>query len=208
MIERFKTIKKPAEIEFIEKGSRFIGYAFVVESEAAALSQIADLRRAHVKAAHNCYAYSIGLKSEIVRQNDDGEPSGTAGLPILDVIAKQDLKNVLVVVTRYFGGVLLGAGGLVRAYSRAAAEAINSAGIITQVLHQKFRITAAYNLGGKLEHEIRSRGYVLNDIIYTENIEFIVSTAVNNSNNLIKNITDITAGAADIVMAERIYLAS
>lgn len=205
MLETYKTILKSAEIEFVEKGSRFIGYAFPVSTENAAIEHINELRAFHPKAHHNCFAYQIGMANQHKRQSDDGEPSGTAGMPILDVIAKQDLKDVLCVVTRYFGGTLLGAGGLVRAYSRGAKEAVAAARVITNVLHQTFHITVPYTLGGKLEHEIRTQGYVLKDILYTESIEFIIQTPMPNADRVHKHMTNITAATAVITKGEVVY---
>ena len=205
MLETYKTILKSAEMEFVEKGSRFIGYAFPVNTENAAIEHINELRAFHPKAHHNCFAYQIGQANQYKRQSDDGEPSGTAGMPILDVITKQDLKDTLVVVTRYFGGTLLGAGGLVRAYSRGAKEAVAAARVITNVLHQTLHISVPYTLGGKLEHEIRTRGYVLKDTLYTENIEFIIQTPMPNASLVEKHMTNITAGAAVITKGEVVY---
>ncbi|MDR2166291.1 MAG: YigZ family protein [Clostridiales bacterium] len=205
MIEKFKTIAQPGEAEFFEKNSRFIGYAYPVEGEEAAQAYLSDLRRLHVKAAHNCFAYQIGMNNEFIRQSDDGEPSGTAGLPILDVIQKQGLRNVLVVVTRYFGGILLGAGGLVRAYSRAAKEAVAAAGIIEPVLHQKFQIAVPYTLGGKLEHEIRLQNYILVDTAYAEEVSFTLLTPAQNAEALIKHLTNLTNAKAVIIPAEQLY---
>jgi len=205
MLETYKTILKAAEVQFVEKGSRFIGYAFPVQTEKAATEHIAELRAFHPKAHHNCFAYQIGAANQYKRQSDDGEPSGTAGMPILDVITKQDLKDVLVVVTRYFGGTLLGAGGLVRAYSRGAKEAVLAAQVITNVLHQTFHIVVPYTLGGKLEHEIRTQGYVLADTIYTDNIEFVIQTPTPNAKRVAKHITDLTNATAEVVWGEAIY---
>ena len=206
MLETYKSILKAAEIEFVEKGSRFIGYAFPVETEKAALEHITELRAFHPKAHHNCFAYQIGAANQYKRQSDDGEPSGTAGMPILDVIAKQDLKDVLVVVTRYFGGTLLGAGGLVRAYSRGAKEAVAAAGVITNVLHQTFHVTVPYTLGGKLEHEIRTQGYVLADTVYAENIEFVIQTPAPSAERVAKHLTNLTNAEAKIAKGQTVYI--
>jgi putative IMPACT (imprinted ancient) family translation regulator len=119
-------------------------------------------------------------------------------MPILDFIKKQELNNILIVVTRYFGGTLLGTGGLVRAYGRAAKEAAEAAVIIEKVLHQKFSITVPYHLGGKLEYEIRSKGYILTEAKYTDNIDFIVLAQDEQAKNLTDHITNITANTAKI----------
>ncbi|MCL2349937.1 MAG: YigZ family protein [Defluviitaleaceae bacterium] len=207
MLNKFKTIYKPAEIEIFEKKSRFIGYAFPLECEEAAMAELAALRKMHAKAAHNCFAYCIGQKGQLTRQSDDGEPSGTAGMPILDFIQKQDIKNILIVVTRYFGGTLLGTGGLVRAYGRAAKEAATAAIIIEKVLYQQFDITVPYTLGGKIEHEIRTKGWILTDTQYTDNIVFTVYTEIPNADALENHITNITASTAEINRMAAVYCA-
>ncbi|MDR0840161.1 MAG: YigZ family protein [Christensenellaceae bacterium] len=124
----YRTVRVPGEAEYTLHKSRFIGRCFPLQSEAEALGLLADIRKRHWDATHNCYAYRIGEQAQIARYSDDGEPGGTAGLPMLDVLSARQLTDVLVVVTRYFGGVLLGAGGLVRAYARGAAEAAAAAG--------------------------------------------------------------------------------
>ena len=213
MGQNFKTIYKHAEIELFEKGSRFIGHAFPLESEEAALGQIAALRKVHAKAHHNCFAYQIqgiaGLARNdgIVRQSDDGEPSGTAGMPILDFIQKQGLRNILLVVTRYFGGTLLGTGGLVRAYGRAAKEAAHAAIIIEKNLYQKFVITVPYALGGKVEYEIRGQNHILTNILYTDNISFEVLAEDARGLALTKHITNITSATANIANQGTVYCA-
>jgi uncharacterized YigZ family protein len=212
MLQNYKTIYKQAEIELFEKGSRFIGHAFPInanptDAESIALKQLNEIKQIHKTAHHNCFAYQIGDKNQFVRQSDDGEPSGTAGMPILDFIKKQDLKNILIVVTRYFGGTLLGTGGLVRAYGRAAKEAATAAVIIEKTLHQKFNITAPYHLGGKLEYEIRQKGFILTEINYTDNIDFVVLAKTDQASNLTDHITNITANTAIITQTGTAYTA-
>jgi len=200
MLQNYKTIQNPASVEIFEKNSRFIGHAFPMDTEDAALNKLNEIKKTHKTANHNCFAYQIGERNQFSRQSDDGEPSGTAGTPILEYIKKQELKNILVVVTRYFGGTLLGTGGLTRAYGRAAKEAVISAVIIEKTLHQKLNITVPYHLGGKAEYEIRSKGYILTEINYTDNISFTVLADANElqAKTLTNHITNITAGAAII----------
>lgn len=130
MAECFKTIRQPGEAELIVKKSRFIGRCFPVSDEGESASRLESVRKACWEATHNCYAYRIGFGGRFARSSDDGEPSGTAGAPMMNVLLRQDLTNVLCVVTRYFGGVLLGAGGLIRAYTDACAAAVANSGIV------------------------------------------------------------------------------
>ncbi|MCL2854890.1 MAG: YigZ family protein [Defluviitaleaceae bacterium] len=206
MIASFKTIDKPAIIETVEKGSRFIGHAFNVDNEEAALAHLAEIRQLHAKATHNCWAWQMGMANQFTRQSDDGEPSGTAGMPMLDYLRKEDLKNVLVIVTRYYGGTLLGTGGLVRAYGHAAKEACIAARIVEKFLYQKFAITVPYHLGGKLEHELRTGGHIIANADYADQITFTVLTEMPNADNLAKHITNITASTAQIIRTETPYL--
>ena len=207
MLERFKTVYQPSEIEIIEKKSRFIGQAFPVENEEAALGHLAAVRRAHVRAGHNCFAWQIGLNDQFARQSDDGEPAGTAGMPILDLLRKEGIKNTMVVVTRYFGGVLLGTGGLVRAYGRAAKEAVTLAPVIEKILYQKFSIKCPYHLSGKLQYEILQAGHVLHDQIYAGDVEFIVFAEHKSADRLAARITDISASQARVSLIEHTYCA-
>ncbi len=138
--------------EVIEKKSRFIGQVFPIESEEEALEYIEQVRKQYYDARHHCYAYVFGINNEVIRSSDDGEPSQTAGKPILDVILGAKLHNVLVVVTRYFGGTLLGTGGLVRAYGKAAKEAITNSTIITKCHAVRMQVITDYNFIGKLNY--------------------------------------------------------
>lgn len=207
MLERFTTIYKHAEIEIIEKKSRFIGQAFPVESEEEALSILTDVRKTHAKAVHNCFAWQIGEANQFTRQSDDGEPSGTAGMPILDYLRKEGIKNTLIIVTRYFGGTLLGTGGLVRAYGRAAKEAAEAAVIIEKILHAKISVKCPYHLQGKLQYEILHNGHVLHDTLFSDNVEFIVLTENVNANRLEKSMANASSGQAEIHIMQQLYCA-
>ena len=207
MLLNFKTIYKPAEIEFFEKGSRFIGYAYPMECATAAMEQISKICKMHAKAHHNCYAFRIGANNEFTKQSDDGEPAGTAGMPILDFLQKSDIKNTLIVVTRYFGGTLLGKGGLVRAYGAAAKQACHAAHIIEKIANQKFNIKVPYHLSGKMEHEIRGTPHFLKEIAYEENVNFEVYIETNQTESFIKLINNTTAATAEIFQGEAVYLA-
>lgn len=142
IMDKIKTVGKAASAEFTEKKSVFIGYAAPVSSEEEARDFIASIKKKHADARHNVSAYVLG--GGIMHSSDDGEPSGTAGVPVLEVIKKSGVTNTVVVVTRYFGGILLGAGGLLRAYSTAARAAIDAAGVVTYEKFDECRIKCAY----------------------------------------------------------------
>ena len=154
----YKTLAAPAEAEFIEKKSRFIGYISPVQNEQEAIDFINKIRAMHRKATHNCYAYIL-RDNNISRHSDDGEPSGTAGVPIYEVLRKEGLTDVCCVVTRYFGGILLGAGGLVRAYSKGAKIAIDAAQIKDMCMAERLRITLDYGLYGRIGALLAQHGF-------------------------------------------------
>ena len=145
----YKTIAERCEARFIEKKSEFIGYLAPVETEEQAVEFINEIRSMHRKATHNCYAYILRDNSA-ARHSDDGEPSGTAGVPIYEVLRKEGLTDVACVVTRYFGGILLGAGGLVRAYTRGAKDAVDTAKIKVMALAEQLELSVEYSLYGRL----------------------------------------------------------
>ena len=208
MIETFKTVYKPAVAEIIEKKSRFIGHAFPVSDENEALALLEGVRKEHAKAGHNCFAWQIGEAGRFTRQSDDGEPSGTAGMPILDMLRKEGIQNTLVVVTRYFGGTLLGTGGLVRAYGRAAKEAVNAAVVIDKILHQKYYITCSYHLSGKLQYEILQGDNVLLDTIYTDTVKFVVLTKSFQADRFKKAMVNASSNQAVVEPLEQMYCAN
>lgn len=140
----YRTVKAPSSIEIVINRSRFIGQCIPLPSEAAALEQLSAIRKRYWDATHNCYAYSFGQRGEIARFSDDGEPGGTAGLPMMDALRGAGVTDVICVVTRYFGGILLGTGGLVRAYGRACSESIRAAGVVRMVPCDLVRFEVPY----------------------------------------------------------------
>src|SRR5699024_5844792 len=152
MLTQYFTVKKRGSVEINIQKSRFIGYVKRVETEEDAQKFIQEIKKKHHDATHNCSAYMIGEHDQIQKANDDGEPSGTGGIPMLEVLKKQGLKDTAVVVTRYFGGIKLGAGGLIRAYGNTTSQAIQATGIVRRQLMQGFSITVDYALLGKLEN--------------------------------------------------------
>ena len=156
--QAFLTLAGPAAAELVEKKSRFIGYAAPVVDEAAALAFVQEIKARHRDATHNCYAYQAGDNDQFQRSSDDGEPSGTAGRPILEVIRGRGLKNTAVVVTRYFGGILLGTGGLVRAYGAAAKQALEAAGLVRCEPARLYALAVDYASWQRVEAFLQSSG--------------------------------------------------
>ena len=158
----FTTLEREASAEFTEKKSLFIGYAAPIKTEEDALEFIKKIRHKHGDATHNCYAYQLN-GGGIARYSDDGEPGGTAGVPMLDVIKKNGVDGCCVVVTRYFGGILLGAGGLVRAYANGAKIALDAAHIVTYESYTEFRLVCDYAAYQKISYELPRRGILTDD---------------------------------------------
>lgn len=171
MKAEYRTVYEGGEGEVVEKKSRFIAAVAPVRSEEEALKFIESVRKRYWDARHHCYAYVIGERGELQRCSDDGEPGGTAGKPILEVITGEEIRNVVLVVTRYFGGTLLGTGGLVRAYSSAAKEGLASSVIITKIPGVKLRIGTDYTGLGKIQYILGQKGLETLDAAYTEKVE-------------------------------------
>ena len=184
----YKSVKQCSETEYTVNRSRFIGRCFPVDSEEAALCLLSDIRKRHWDATHNCFAYRIGETAAAARFSDDGEPGGTAGKPIMDVLTGKGLTNVLCVVTRYFGGILLGAGGLVRAYSKSAADAVTKAGMVSYLPGTILDIPMDYSRYGTLEGFIRANSEIRN-VAFAQNV--VVTVAVEDT-NLLKFMKEVT----------------
>ncbi len=202
----YKTLHEFGMDEIIIEKSTFIGYAKPIKTEEEAVEFINEIKKKHKDATHNVWAYTVGKSMNIQRYSDDGEPQGTAGIPTLEVIKKEDLRDVVVVVTRYFGGVKLGAGGLVRAYTKGAKIGLEAAKIIEKVMYQEIKIKIDYNQLGKVQNEIMNMGYFIKDTIYEDNVEIIVYSRKNEMDNLIEKITNITSATANITLGEEFYL--
>lgn len=198
MRKDYFSVKGYGECEINISKSRFITYVNRTETEEEALAFIDNIKKLHPSATHNCSAYMIGEHNQIQKANDDGEPSGTAGVPMLEVLKKQHLQDTVVVVTRYFGGIKLGGGGLIRAYSKATTEGLQEAGIVERKLHAIMSIHIDYTWLGKLENEIRSSHYTLDNIQYLENVEITVFVLKNEINLFTTWITELTNGQAHI----------
>lgn len=202
----YKTVANSCETLFIEKKSKFITNVAPVETEEAALEFLGEIRKKYSDATHNVYAYIID-ENNIFRYSDDGEPGGTAGMPVLDTIRKEGLVDVIVVVTRYFGGTLLGTGGLVHAYGTGAKQGLLEAGIVTRTLCNIVEVKTDYNLVGKIQYKIAIENYILEDTVYDNEVTFKICTKIEETQKLIDEITDLTNGRAIVkVMNEPKYI--
>ncbi|PFO00028.1 YigZ family protein [Bacillus sp. AFS076308] len=206
MLPRYLTVKQTGEHEISIQRSRFIAHLKRVETETEAQEFIQTIKKQHWDATHNCSAYLIGEHDQIQKANDDGEPSGTAGVPILEVLKKRKLKDTVVVVTRYFGGIKLGAGGLIRAYGKATSEGLEAVGIVerklSQIIHAKFD----YTWLGKIEKELRAADYKIKEIHYLDTVE--VETYVDESQvqAFMDWMIELTNGQCSLEQGETVYL--
>ncbi len=205
MIEAYNTIINPGQDEIVEKKSRFIGYAVPVTSEEEAYAFVDSIKKKHYDARHNCFAFAIGRENTLYRFSDDGEPQGTAGKPILEVITGQSVVDICIVVTRYFGGTLLGTGGLVRAYTEAAKLALADAGVKRMSLVNVTKITANYNDSGKIQYLLNSADIHIANTEYTTEVVFEVYIPVDSYDYITKQITEATAARADIELLHETF---
>lgn len=189
-MSQFKTVLREAQKEIIEKKSRFIANVKPISKEEDAISYINSIKTKYWDARHNVYAYAIG-HNEIQRYSDDGEPQGTAGIPTLQAIKNLGLQDVVVVITRYFGGILLGASGLTRAYGRCAKEGINEAQIITKKLCIKAVFKTDYTYLSKVQSILGCEGFVIDEIKYKEDVEVSVLAANEEMDSLEKIVANI-----------------
>jgi len=203
MQDTYRTIQKDGQAELEIKKSRFICSLKRVYTEQEAKDFIQQLKKEHWKANHNCSAFMIGQENEIQRSSDDGEPAGTAGHPMLEVLKKQELINVCAVVTRYFGGIKLGAGGLIRAYSHSVSHALEETNIVEGTLHQEVYVTIDYSLLGKLQNFLEQQNYIVEDTQFLENVTTCV--LVQDTEPFIAAITELLKGQAELQKGEKRY---
>ncbi|WP_297635792.1 YigZ family protein [uncultured Clostridium sp.] len=196
------TIRDRGEDRFEEKKSEFIGYAKRVETEEEAKAFVAEIKAMHKQARHNCFAYVIGEKNNIQRYSDDGEPQGTAGIPILEVMKKSGVCDCAIVVTRYFGGILLGAGGLTRAYIKGASIALKSAGIVEKVNGLKLSIETEYDLLGKIQYTCGQNEWHIEETEYTDKVIIHIYAEESLREKMEEEFTQITNGKAKITISE------
>lgn len=198
------SVAQEAVEEIVIKKSRFIGYVTPIYDEENVQNILNYAREKWPQARHYCYAYII-KNNNVERYSDDGEPSGTAGVPILSVLRNNDLKNVMVVVTRYFGGTLLGAPGLVRAYTQASSLAIETAGIKRFDLCTHLQITCDYTYWGNIEHKLLQEGILVNNIEYLDKVKADIFCPVNEEESFKNQLTTYSNGTAEIITYEQLY---
>ena len=208
MLDQYKTVLEGGTGEITEKKSRFIATVRPVSSEEEALAFLEETRKKYWDARHNCYAYSVGMNREYTRCSDDGEPSGTAGRPMLDVILGEDIYNVAVVVTRYFGGVLLGTGGLVRAYSKAVQEGFRESRIIEKKHGICLTVTTDYTGIGKIQYIAGESGIPVLGSEYTDKVIMKLLIPSEDVDNVQKAVTEGTNGRAIMEKEKELYFAT
>lgn len=207
MLSHYYTIKKNGQFEIVIKKSRFICTLKRIESEDEAKEIIQQIKKEHWKANHNCTAYVFGENQQIQRSSDDGEPSGTAGVPMLEVLKVKNLHNVLAIVTRYFGGIELGAGGLIRAYSNSVSETLEQIGLVEGKLQQEVLVTLDYSLHGKVQYFLENRPeYTLKDTLFTDKVTMIIMADEADIPTCQKDIVDLLSNNCDITLGETDYI--
>ena len=207
MLNQYKTVYRGGEAEIVEKKSRFIATVIPVKSEEEAITFIESLKKQYWNATHNCFAYVIGDHFQTQRCSDDGEPSQTAGKPMMDVLTGAGLTDVAVVVTRYFGGTLLGTGGLVRAYSGAVQEGLKNSTVITKYLGVKLSVTTDYNGVGKLQYLFGQKEIPILSAEYTDKVVFTVLVESSRIQEIKKAITEATSATAQMEESDPVYFA-
>jgi uncharacterized YigZ family protein len=206
MLSHYYTVKTTGEHEIVIEKSRFIAQISRVETEEEAQEFIQAIKKKHWNATHNCSAYLIGENDQIQKANDDGEPSGTAGVPILEVLKKRNLKDTVVVVTRYFGGIKLGAGGLIRAYGKSTSEGLNTVGVVERRLVQVMHVNIDYTWLGKLEKELRASVYPIKEIHYLDKVEIEAYVDEDKVQAFTEWMVELTNGQCQIIGGESVYL--
>lgn len=203
--EQYIMLSKGAQAELVEKKSRFIATIRPVSSEEEATAFIEEMKKKYYDARHNCSAFVIGSKGELTRSSDDGEPSGTAGRPMLEVLTGSGIRNIAVVVTRYFGGVLLGTGGLVRAYSGAVKMALEQCETITRRYGVQMLIKTDYNGVGKIQYLLGSKDVVIQDSVYAADVQMTVLVPIEEYDRLCKELVEATNGRVWLEEVEKLY---
>lgn len=203
--EQYRMLSKGAQAELVEKKSRFIATIRHVSSEEEAVAFIEEMKKKYYDARHNCSAFVIGSKGELTRSSDDGEPSGTAGRPMLEVLTGSGIRNIAAVVTRYFGGVLLGTGGLVRAYSGAVKMALEQCETITRRYGVQMLIKTDYNGVGKIQYLLGSKDVVIQDSVYAADVQMTVLVPIEEYDRLCKELVEATNGRVGLEEVEKLY---
>ena len=203
MADGFRIPFQEAESEFVEKRSRFISHVWRVETEEEAQARIQETKKKYYDARHNCWCYLLG--ANLVRYSDDGEPQGTAGQPMLNVFQRENVTGAVCVVTRYFGGILLGAGGLTRAYSKGARDALAAAGVATMGLWARVRLSCPYPLFERVKLEIAAASGILDDMDYGADVTLTVSLPSERRETLQGRLTELSAGGLTLALMEESY---
>ena len=203
--EQYRMLSKGAQAELVEKKSRFIATIRPVSSEEEAVAFIEEMKKKYYDARHNCSAFVIGSKGELTRSSDDGEPSGTAGRPMLEVLTGSGIRNIAAVVTRYFGGVLIGTGGLVRAYSGAVKMALEQCETITRRYGVQMLIKTDYNGVGKIQYLLGSKDVVIQDSVYAADVQMTVLVPIEEYDRLCKELVEATNGRVGLEEVEKLY---
>ena len=207
MAASYKTLMKRGCDEFIVNKSRFIGYGAPAETEEEALAFLAEIRKKHADATHNCYAYIIGRNMGVMRYSDDGEPGGTAGMPIIEVMKNRGVVNACVVVTRYFGGVLLGAGGLVRAYTQGAVTAIDACGIGVMHPTARYMMDVSYPMLSRVEYFLTSAPVIVEDKDFSDVITLTLLVKCADEDKLLSDLTQLSEGRLEPMRFDETYMA-
>ncbi|AKQ75058.1 YigZ family protein [Bacillus sp. GM2] len=206
MLQSYLTVAGEGTHEIVIEKSRFICHLSRVSTEEEAQNFINHIKKQHWNATHNCSAYVIGENDQIQKANDDGEPSGTAGVPMLEVLKKRNLKDTCAVVTRYFGGIKLGAGGLIRAYGKSVSEGLNHVGVVERKLMRVMHTTVNYTWIGKLENELRESPYQIKDVHYADDVEFETYVKESEKQAFTEWITELTNGKSENREGIQVYL--
>ncbi len=205
MAGEYRTLLQAASDEFIVNKSRFIGYAAPCETEDAALAFLKSIREKHKDATHNCYAYIIGQNAGIMRYSDDGEPGGTAGMPIIEVMKARGVVNAAVVVTRYFGGVLLGAGGLVRAYTQGCVVALNAAQVIRMLPSVRVLADVAYPLWDRVLHALQSLPVQIEATEFGVAVQATLLMRTSDQDTVMQKLVALTDARIDVLPLEELH---
>ncbi len=201
----YKTLLRAASDEFVVNKSRFIGHGCPCETEEAALAFLAEIRARHKDATHNCYAYIVGANMGIMRYSDDGEPGGTAGMPIIEVMKARGVTNCAVVVTRYFGGILLGAGGLVRAYSQGAAAALNACGVGVMHPTARYLLEVPYPMLGRLEFFLKTEPVIVEEKQFADAVILTLVVRTSDEEAFAARLTNMSEGRLEPLRCEEFY---
>ena len=204
-LKPYKTLMKASSGEFVVNKSRFIGYGCPCETEEDALAFLAAIRAKHKDATHNCYAYIIGPNMGVMRYSDDGEPGGTAGMPIIEVMKARGVVNCAVVVTRYFGGVLLGAGGLVRAYAQGSKGALDAAGVVVMEKSAHHLVEVDYSTWQRLEYFLRSAPVIIEHTEFGASVVCTLMVRKRDEEALLAEITRVTDARAETLPDGELY---